>query len=286
MSTPPDPLAVAADVQWPDHDAETAVARHLDRVAGAGRLAEIARWLAATGGGLTPTTPSRPRLVLFAAPDGHVAELAETVGAGVRTLALPDAAPIGDAVAAGIAAADEEVERGADLLVAACPGQQDPAAALVSALTGAEPVALLARGAAATDPLAWMARAVRVRDTRRQLVPLRERPGELLVELGSAALAAACGFVLQAAVRRTPVILDGSAVAAAAVLVYETQPRAMRWWAVADGTGDPAAERAHTQLGLAPLLALGTDLGDGTAGLLCVPILRAAAGLARAAAAA
>lgn len=286
MSTPPDPLAVATDVEWPDHDAQTAVATFFEQLPGAGRLSEAAQWLAAARGGPAPVMPERVRVVVFAPAAGHLADLADAVGAGIRTVTLPEGSSAGSAVAAGIAAADEEVERGSDLLVAACPGEQEPATAVVSALTGAEPVALLARGAAATDPVAWMERAVRVRDTRRRIAPLRDRPGDLLAELGSAPLAAACGFLLQAAVRRTPVVLDGTAVAAAAVLAYEAQPRATRWWMASDSAADPAAERAHARLGLAPLLALGTELGDGTAGLLCVPILRAAAGLARFAAAA
>lgn len=281
---PPDLLALGADVPWPDQQAQASVLAAFASAPEAGCLGELAGWLAATQGVAVPRAPQRVRVVHFGgAPPSAVADLAATVAAGVVTVTGADVA---DAVRAGVAAADREVETGADLLIAACAGDLDPATAVISALSGAEPVALLPRGAAATDPAAWMQRAVRVRDSRRRLVPLRERPAELLAAAASTSLAAACSFVLQAAIRRTPVILDGVAVAAAALVARQVQPRAVRWWTSADTAAGPAGERARGQLGLPGVLGLGIGLGDGTAGLLCVPVLHAAAGLARARAAA
>ena len=55
----------------------------------------------------------------------------------------------------------------------------------------------------------------------------------------------------------------------------------MRWWCAADLGTDPVHELALTRLGQKPVLGLGTSLGDGLAGLLCVPVLQSAAALAR-----
>jgi nicotinate-nucleotide--dimethylbenzimidazole phosphoribosyltransferase len=125
-----------------------------------------------------------------------------------------------------------------------------------------------------------MRRAEQVRDGRRRAIGLREQPAELLAELGEPALAAAAGFVLQAAVRRTPVLVDGTGAAAAALVAYQAQPRVVRWLVSAGTTPDPAHALAVTTMGLRCLLDLDVDTGDGTAGLAAIPLLRTAARLA------
>ncbi len=89
------------------------------------------------------------------------------------------------------------------------------------------------------------------------------------------------GLVLRAAARRTPVLLDGPVAAAAALLAYEAQPRAVRWWAAADLGSDPAHELALTRMGQQAVLGLGTGLGDGLAGVLTVPVIRTAEAIGR-----
>ncbi|EWM12763.1 nicotinate-nucleotide-dimethylbenzimidazole phosphoribosyltransferase [Kutzneria sp. 744] len=61
------------------------------------------------------------------------------------------------AVAAGMAIADEEIDGGADLLIAGDMGigNTTPAAVIVAALTGEEPVAVVGRGTGIDDS-AWM----------------------------------------------------------------------------------------------------------------------------------
>jgi nicotinate-nucleotide--dimethylbenzimidazole phosphoribosyltransferase len=115
-----------------------------------------------------------------------------------------------------------------------------------------------------------------VRDLRRRGYPHRLEPAELVAAIGSAELATAAGFVLEAAARRTPVLLDGLAAVAAALLAYEAKPRAVRWWRLADRTPVPAHELAATTMALEPVLDLGLRLADGTAGALAVTVLRAA----------
>ena len=64
---------------------------------------------------------------------------------------------------------------------------------------------------------------------------------------------------------------------AAALIAYEAQPRAVRWWAAADLGADPMHELALTRMGQQGILGLGTGAGDGLAALLAVPVIRAAA---------
>jgi nicotinate-nucleotide--dimethylbenzimidazole phosphoribosyltransferase len=90
-------------------------------------------------------------------------------------------------------------------------------------------------------------------------------------------LGALAGLVLQAPVRRTPVVLDGLAACAAAGVMYRLAPHATQWWLAADRSGSPAQQAALDLLRLRPVLDL--DAAPGYAGPLVVPLLRAAARL-------
>jgi nicotinate-nucleotide--dimethylbenzimidazole phosphoribosyltransferase len=271
-----DLTALAADVQWTDRAAGTRTAEAMP--AALGRLVDLADWLGSVQAASPPREPQRVRLVQFGRPGSSVvAGLAADLDVGVRTVdELPDA-PL-DALAAGLALADREVDGGADLVAVACPAPVGVAPAVaVSVLAAAEPVRVLERGAAATDPQAWMQRATAVRDLRRRVIRRKDEPEQLLAELGDATLAAAAGFVLQAAVRRTPVLLDGVGASAAALVAYQVQPRTVRWLTAAGTTSDPAQVLAMTTMGLRGILDAAVATGDGIAALIALPALRAAA---------
>ncbi|WP_219418677.1 nicotinate-nucleotide--dimethylbenzimidazole phosphoribosyltransferase [Pseudonocardia nigra] len=184
------------------------------------------------------------------------------------------------AVAVGRALADEEVDAGADLLVPAAlgVGATTPASVLVSALTGAEPVAVVGRGSGIDDN-AWMRKAAAIRDGLRRARPHTRDPLALLRVAGGADLAVLAGFCVQAALRRTPVLLDGLVVAAAALVADEMAPGARDWWLLAQRSPEPAMALAVEHLDLAPVLDLGVRLGDGTGAAAVVPLLQMAARL-------
>jgi nicotinate-nucleotide--dimethylbenzimidazole phosphoribosyltransferase len=277
-----DLVTLGADVEWPDSDAATAMQQALatsgDEL---GRLGELAEWIAGVQGRCPPRDLARVRTIVFGASasvpgSASLATIAELVSSGVRMVPRRDGS-VSEGFAAGAALADEEVDRGADLLIVALRGPDagTPALALVSVLTNTEPVKVLPRGAGLAPDM-WMARAVAVRDARRRGMPHRAQPAELLEEIGGVDVAAAAGFLLRAAARRTPVLLDGLPAATAALVAYEAQPRAVRWWRSADLSPEPAHELALTKLGQRSVLDLATGLGDGTAGLLAALVLRAA----------
>ncbi len=265
-------LELGVDVDWTDADAAAAAREHAG--AGRGRLTELVEWLAATSGRFPPALPSRPRCIVVGEVVDPVAELADSLQVGIRALEPP--ADPAAAFAAGKAAADDEVDSATDLVVLAANGAPAAFAVAVSLLTGAEPVALLPRGAAAVDTDVWVARAETLRDTRRRVGSLRSRPDELLAALESPVLAAAVGFLVRAIGRRTPVVLDGTGAVAAGLFCFDVQARVARWWQIADTSDDPVHKRVVDELTARPLLDLGTDRGDGTAGLLAVALLRTA----------
>ncbi|MCW2631701.1 MAG: nicotinate-nucleotide--dimethylbenzimidazole phosphoribosyltransferase [Pseudonocardia sp.] len=192
------------------------------------------------------------------------------------------------ALMAGREAADAEVDGGADLLIAGelGVGASTPAAAVVAALTGVEPVAVVGRGGGAVgiDDATWMRKTVVIRDALRRARAVRKQsgatdPAGLIGAIGGADLAAIAGFLAQAAARRTPVLLDGLVVAAAALLAEELAPGARRWWLAAHGADEPAHPLAMERLGLRPLLQLQLRLGTATGALVALPVVRAAGAL-------
>ena len=267
-----DLVSVGADIDWPDSEAGTAVRERLADSPDYGHLAPLAEWWRAVR---PRESLERPRGVFVG---GSVTDVVASTAANVRA-SWRHIDGEGD-VAFGASVADDEIDAGADLLLVAASGVDADAAIAVSVLTNTEPVKVLARGAAATDPDGWMERAVAVRDGRRTCMAVRSDPDRLLEQLGSQRLAVIAGLVLRAAARRTPVLLDGPVAAAGALIAYEAQPRAVRWWAAADLGPDPLQELALTRMGQHAVLGLGSGLGNGLAALLTVPVIRAASVLA------
>ncbi|WP_111512685.1 nicotinate-nucleotide--dimethylbenzimidazole phosphoribosyltransferase [Mycobacterium kyogaense] len=181
------------------------------------------------------------------------------------------------AVEAGRRIADEEVDAGADLLIAGDMGigNTTPATTLVAALTGAEPVAVVGRGTGIDDE-GWKRKTAAIRDALYRTKRLSADPIALLRICGGADLAAMTGFCAQAALRRTPVLLDGVVVTAAALAAERLAPGARLWWQAGHRSTEPAHGMALTELGLTPIIDLGMRLGEGSGALVALPVLRAA----------
>lgn len=254
-----------------------------------------------------PPEVTAQAVTAFLAGTGAVNALAAAVGASVRVLDIavdsdPTQRPVAvtryrvrrgsgridaadglsadeveAAVGAGRAVADEEVDTGADLLVAGDMGigNTTPAAVLVAALTGTEPVAVVGRGSG-IDDAGWIRKAGVIRDALYRTRGIRDDPLALLRVAGGADVAAIAGFLAQAAVRRTPVVLDGVVVGAAALLAERFAPGARAWWVAGHRSKEPAHDIALAELGLVPLLELDLRLGEGTGALAALPLLHMA----------
>ncbi|MGI9124156.1 MAG: nicotinate-nucleotide--dimethylbenzimidazole phosphoribosyltransferase, partial [Mycobacterium sp.] len=181
------------------------------------------------------------------------------------------------AVQAGRRIADQEVDSGADLLIAGDMGIGNTTAAttLVAALTGTEPVLAVGRGTG-IDDAAWSRKTAAVRDALYRSRRVRDDPVALLATCGGADLAAMAGFCAQAAVRRTPLLLDGLVVTAAALVAEQLAPGARLWWQAGHRSPEPAHSLALTELRLEPIVDLGLRLGEGTGAAVALPIVRAA----------
>lgn len=178
------------------------------------------------------------------------------------------------AIAVGIDIADSEVDSGADLLIAGDLGVANTTAAsiLVAAVAGGEPVAVVGRGSGIDDS-AWMRKTVAIRDGLRRARKVTGDPLALLQTVGGTEIAALAGFLAQAAQRRTPVLLDGFVVGAAALLADELAPNARAWWVASQQSPEPAHELALRHLDIDPILDLGVGLGQGASALIALPLL-------------
>jgi nicotinate-nucleotide--dimethylbenzimidazole phosphoribosyltransferase len=205
------------------------------------------------------------------AADGH--KVRQSSGSIDREDALSDD-EVEAALAAGKAIADEEVDAGADLLVAGDMGigNTTPAAVLIAAITGSEPVAVVGRGTGIDDQT-WMRKTAAIRDALRRAKPVTADPVALLRTTAGADITAMAAFLAQAAVRRTPVVLDGVVSGAAALLAEELAPGARAWWVAGHRSTEPAHTLVLEQLDLKPLLEMNMRLGEGSGATAAIPLL-------------
>ncbi|MBC7307180.1 MAG: nicotinate-nucleotide--dimethylbenzimidazole phosphoribosyltransferase [Dietzia sp.] len=178
------------------------------------------------------------------------------------------------AIAAGRRIADEEVDSGADLLIAGDLGigNTTPATVLTCLVTGHEPVELVGRGTGVDDE-GWMRKTAAIRDAMfRASGDLRD-PVAMLRKVGGADLAAMAGFLAQAAVRRTPCLLDGSVVTSAALMAEALAPGSRQWWAAGHRSAEPAHSAALTYLSLDPILEHAMRLGEGSGAVAALPVV-------------
>ncbi|ANW65484.1 nicotinate-nucleotide--dimethylbenzimidazole phosphoribosyltransferase [Mycobacterium sp. djl-10] len=181
------------------------------------------------------------------------------------------------AVRAGARVADEEVDAGADLLIAGDMGigNTTPATVLIALMTNTEPVVAVGRGTGINDH-GWRRKTAAVRDAMYRAYRDRFDTLALLRIAGSADLAATAGFLAQAAIRRTPVLLDGLVIGAAALAAERLAPGARAWWQAGHRSTEPAHALALAQLELEPVLDLQMRLGEGTGAVVALSVLRGA----------
>ncbi|GAA1973131.1 nicotinate-nucleotide--dimethylbenzimidazole phosphoribosyltransferase [Catenulispora subtropica] len=227
---------------------------------------------------------------------GAVGVLAALYGATVRVVGVSVGQPSGridredaasraeieEAFRAGMAIADAEADSGADVLIPAMVGVggSTVASALSGVLTGKDAAAVTGRGSG-VDDAAWMRKCAAVRDAMRRGRPVLGDQLELLAKIGGRDYAALTGFLLQAVVRRVPVLLDGVTTTAAAMLVQRIAYRSPQWLLAGALSPEPAHKSALDRLSLDPLVdGYAVRQAEGALGLLALPVLKAAAALA------
>lgn len=182
---------------------------------------------------------------------------------------------VAEAVQRGMDIADSQVDEGAQLLLVGDAGRglTTIAAGVIGSLCSIEPVKVVGWGSGITDN-AWRTKTAIIRDAMYRVRDDKTVPQRVLAGIGGADLAVLTGLLAQAAVRRTPVIIDGVGVAAAALCAQLLAPGAAKWWVAASAGDEPAITPAFQALRLNPVLDLGISNGQGVGALLAYPLIR------------
>jgi nicotinate-nucleotide--dimethylbenzimidazole phosphoribosyltransferase len=194
--------------------------------------------------------------------------------------ALTDA-QLDAALAAGARLAARLAGGGVDCLVLGeiGIGNTTTTAALTCALTGAAPGRTVGRGTGMDTAGVARKRAAVAAAIARHGAPLPARAA--LLAVGGLELAALAGAIIEAARRRLPVVLDGYAVAAAALAAVGLQPAAGECLVAGHRSAEPGHDLVLAELGLEPLLDLRLRLGEASGALLALPLVAAAGALHR-----
>jgi nicotinate-nucleotide--dimethylbenzimidazole phosphoribosyltransferase len=183
------------------------------------------------------------------------------------------------AVLAGAGIVEELVESGGvDLLITGDMGigNTTPAACLIAAFTGRPAREVTGRGTGIDDAMLGL----KLRVVEKALDLHRPDPGDplgTLAALGGFEHAALVGLILTGAAYGVPVLLDGVVSNSAALVARALTPNSVDYAIAGHLSTEPGARVALEKLGLEPLLDLSMRLGEGTGGLLAVPLVRAAA---------
>jgi len=183
------------------------------------------------------------------------------------------------ALETGAALARELADHDVDCLVLGEIGIGNTAttAALVCALTGASSQLAVGRGTGVDAAGLERKRATVTAALARHGAPLP--PREALRTVGGLELAALAGAAGEAARLRLPVLLDGYAVTAAALVAVQLDPPVGEVLIASHRSAEPGHDILLAELGLEPLLDLRLRLGEASGALLALPLIEAAGAL-------
>ena len=289
------------------HDAQ------LTKPAGAlGRLEALAAWAAAWQG-RHPPRAERIHVVVFAGNHGVAArgvsaypaavtaqmvanfeaggaainQLCGVLGAELRVVPLDLDRPTEDmtqaaaldeaACVAALEAGMAAVDAGADLL---CLGEMGignttAAAALAAALLGGTGASWVGPGTG-VDREGLARKAAAVDAALAHHPEARRDPLAALASVGGRELAALAGAVVQARLRRVPVMLDGFACTAAGAVVAGLREDGLDHAQVAHRSAEPGHRRLLEALAMEPLLDLDLRLGEASGAALGAQLVRMA----------
>lgn len=187
------------------------------------------------------------------------------------------------AIKQGIRAVKEAKRLGYDAVVTGEMGigNTTPTSVLTSILLNVSSEKVTGRGAGLSDEGLLRKRKVVAETVERlkQLGISEQAPIQLLSEAGGLEIAGMTGACIGGAIYGMPVILDGVISAVAAVLADRIDSRVRDYLFASHNSKEPAGRILLNSLGLSPLLECHMGLGEGTGGLLVVPVLRMALGV-------
>lgn len=203
--------------------------------------------------------------------------ISRKIGNGTCNIAVGPAMQIDEAeraIAVGMDMVRDLKKRGYQIIVTGEMGigNTTTSSAIASVLLDVPPEAVTGRGAGLDS--AGLARKIKViRQAIEVNAPDKREPLALLVKLGGYDIAGMTGLFLGGAVYRIPIVIDGLISAVAAALAVAICPLARDYMLCSHVSGEPAGKMLLEHLGLKPLITAGLCLGEGTGGVLLLPLL-------------
>ena len=159
-------------------------------------------------------------------------------------------------------------------------GNTTPASAIASVLLGLPPEAVTGRGSGLSDE-GMQRKIVTIQKGIALHQPSADRPLHLLQTLGGLEIAAMTGLFLGGAVYHVPIVIDGVISAASAAIAYQINPLCADFMLASHCSGEPSASGLLQMMHLKAVIDAGLRLGEGTGGLLLLPLLDGALALYR-----
>lgn len=178
------------------------------------------------------------------------------------------------AIAVGMDIVRDMKLEGADIIVTGEMGigNTTTSAALAAVLLDMPPRSVTGRGAGLDSAglerkIAAVERAIAVNR------PDRDKPIELLAKLGGFDIAGMTGLFLGGAYYHIPVVIDGVISAVSALIACEINPLAREYMLASHVSGEPSGKMLLERIGVKPLITAEMRLGEGTGGIMLLPLL-------------
>lgn len=151
-------------------------------------------------------------------------------------------------------------------------GNTTTSAALAAVILDEDAENVTGRGAGLDDEgykrkLDAVKRAIRINN------PDKNNPVELLAKLGGYDIAGMTGLFLGGGVYHIPVVIDGFISAVAAHLAAMINSSAAEYMFCSHASAEPAAGKILKSMNMEPVIMAGMHLGEGTGGIMLLPLL-------------
>lgn len=181
------------------------------------------------------------------------------------------------AIEVGIEVAFDEIDNGAKMLATGEMGiaNTTSSSALLMVMTGSNDGDSVGRGTGISeDALAHKKELIKLSIAFHKPDP--KDPIDVLAKIGGLEIAGIAGVILGAAVRKTPVVIDGFISGAGALIAGHLSPRSKDYMFASHVSVEPGHRMIIESLGLRPMLYMDMRLGEGTGAVLAMGLIEAA----------
>ena len=178
------------------------------------------------------------------------------------------------AITAGIDIAESCAENGFDIIVTGEMGigNTTTSSAIAAVLLNACPREVTGRGAGLDNT--GLERKINVIERAIALnSPCKNNAVDIISKLGGYDIAGMTGLFLGGAIYKIPIVIDGFISAVSAALAVKIAPLSKEYMLCSHVSKEPAGQKILDLIGLKPLITAELALGEGTGGILLLPLL-------------